>query len=142
MTDATEAFRTARDLLLELREDHDEARARFDVVAAGPAGDREALVVLGPDADEQRLTFADLAGRSRRLAGWLEAQGVRRGDRVLLMLGNQVELWETVLAAIRLGAVLIPATTLLAAADVRDRIDRGRVRHVVARSADIRVFEG
>jgi acetyl-CoA synthetase len=77
-------FRAARDLLLELREDHDAARARFrwprperfnyardwfDAVAAGPAGEREALVILGPDADEQRLTFAALAARSRRLAG-------------------------------------------------------------------------
>jgi acetyl-CoA synthetase len=155
VADATGAFRSARDLLLDLREDHDAAGARFrwprperfnyardwfDGVAAGPSGGREALVVLDPDADEQRLTFADLAGRSRRLAGWLEAQGVRRGDRVLVMLGNQVELWETVLAAIRLGAVVIPATTLLAAADVRDRIERGRVRHVVGRSGDTTVF--
>jgi acetyl-CoA synthetase len=153
--DGTGTFRSARDLLLDLREDHDAARAAFrwprperfnyardsfDVVAAGTSGGREALVVLDPEAREQRLTFADLAGRSRRLAGWLEARGVRRGDRVLVMLGNQVELWETVLAAIRLGAVVIPATTLLAAADVRDRIDRGRVRHVVARSGDTGVF--
>jgi acetyl-CoA synthetase len=118
------------------------ARDWFDAVAAGPAADRDALVVVGPDGDEQRLTFAELAGRSRRLAGWLRAQGVDRGDRVLLMLGNQVELWETVLAAIRLGAVVIPATTLLAPADVRDRIERGRVRHVVARADGAGVFAG
>ena len=53
------------------------------------------------------------------------------------MLGNQVELWETMLAAMKLGAVVIPATTLLAESDLRDRIDRGKARHVVVRAADV-----
>src|SRR5918911_4949276 len=150
------AFRAARDLLLELREDADAAREAFrwprperfnyardwfDQVAAGESGDRAALWILEPDGGETRLTYRDLAERSRRLAAWLAAQGVRRGERLLLMLGNQVELWETVLAAVRLGVVIIPATTLLSASDVRDRIERGRVRHVVARSADAKTFE-
>jgi acetyl-CoA synthetase len=149
------AFRAARDLLLQQREDADAARdafrwprperfnyARdwFDEVAAGDSGDRAALWIIEPDGEQARLSFGELAGRSRRLAGWLAAQGARRGDRLLLMLGNQVELWESVLAAARLGVVIIPATTLLSAADVRDRIHRGRVRHVVARSADAPVF--
>ncbi len=47
--------------------------------------------------------------RSGQLAGWLRAEGVDRGDRLLLMLGNQVELWETILACIKLGVVIIPA---------------------------------
>ncbi len=155
--DRAAGFRAARDLLLELRDDLPTARERFrwprpevfnyardwfDAVAAGPAADRPALWILGPDADLAKPTYAELAAGSRRLAGWFAAQGVRRGDRVLLMLGNQVELWETMLAAIRLGAVLIPATTLLAPADIRDRIDRGKVQHVVARAGDAARFEG
>ena len=44
------------------------------------------------------------------------------GDRILLMLSNQVELWDVMLAAIKLGAVVIPATTLLAEGDIADRI--------------------
>ena len=161
MTDGIDhagSFRAARDLLLELRDDLPAARERFrwprpemfnyardwfDAVAAGPAGERSALWILGADADQDvRVTYAELATRSRRLAGWLAAQGVRRGDRVLLMLGNQVELWETMLAAIRLGAVIIPATTLLTPADIADRIARGRVRHVVARAGDAARFDG
>ncbi|MGZ4613649.1 MAG: AMP-binding protein, partial [Kineosporiaceae bacterium] len=154
-SDGTAAFRAARDLLLTLREDARAARdafrwprpqrfnyARdwFDVVAAGDAGERAALWIIEPDGAEVRRSYAELSARSRGVAGWLAAQGVRRGDRLLVMLGNQVELWETVLAAIRLGAVIIPATTLLSAPDVRDRVDRGHVRHVVARSADAGVF--
>lgn len=63
-----------------------------------------------------------------------------RGDRLILMLGNQGELWETILAAMKLGAVIIPASTLLGAADLRDRVDRGQARHVVVRSADTAKF--
>src|SRR6185503_17239294 len=65
-----------------------------------------------------------------------------RGDRLVLMLGNQVELWETILAAMKLGAVVIPATTLLGSADVRDRIERGRAGHVVAAASVAGVFDG
>jgi acetyl-CoA synthetase len=75
------------------------------------------------------------------VATWLRAQGVGRGDRVLLMLGNQVELWDTILAVIKLGAVLIPATPLLGPADARDRVARGGARHIIATSAAAAKFE-
>ena len=94
------------------------------------------------DGSAQELSFDALARRSDQLANWLRAQGVARGDRIVLMLGNQIELWETMLAAMKLGAVVIPATTLLAEADLRDRIDRGNARHVVVRSADAAKFDG
>ena len=94
------------------------------------------------DGSALQLSFDALARRSDQLANWLRAQGVARGDRILLMLGNQIELWETMLAAMKLGAVIIPATTLLAEADLRDRIDRGNARHVVVRSADAAKFDG
>ena len=70
------------------------------------------------------------------MAGWLREQEVRRGDRVLLMLGNVAPLWELTLAAAKIGAVIIPATTLLGPADLADRIERGQVSFVVAASAD------
>jgi acetyl-CoA synthetase len=161
MTSSTSAavyaeLRAARDLLLELRDDYPEARARFrwprpprlnwardwlDHVAADPvSASRPALWLVEEDGTQTRLTFAEMAHRSARLAAWLQGHGVAAGDRVLVMLGNQVELWETVVACIRLGAVVIPATTLLAPADLRDRLDRGAVRHVVARSEDTGKF--
>jgi len=70
------------------------------------------------------------------VANWLRSVGVARGDRLILMLGNQTELWETILAAIKLGAVVIPASTLLGPADLTDRVDRGNARHVVVRAVD------
>ena len=133
-------LREARDLLLRHRTDYDAAQrglrlARARAVQLGarlvrPARPRQrprrACGSSSARGSEDRLTFAELAARSNQLANWLRAHGVGRGDRILLMLGNQVELWETMLAAMKLGAVVIPATTLLGRADLRDRIDRGR----------------
>ncbi|GAA0682948.1 AMP-binding protein [Streptomyces cellulosae] len=154
MTTATEQFRRARDFLLEHREDYatayrDFAWPRperfnwaldwFDAIADG--NDRTALHLVEEDGDETRLSFAELSRRSDRVANWLRERGVAAEDRVLVMLGNQAELWETALAAMKLRAVVIPATPLLGPADLRDRVDRGQVRHVIVRSADTAKFD-
>ena len=143
------SLREARDFLLEHRTDYDTAYANFswprppqfnfaidwfDGVLTAEHPHRPALRLIEADGTEAGYTFEELSNRSDQLAGWLRGEGVARGMRVLVLLGNQVELWETTLAAIKLGAVIIPATTLLAEADLRDRIDRGQVGAVVARS--------
>ncbi|MEU9987419.1 AMP-binding protein [Streptomyces sp. NPDC048045] len=153
MTTATEEFRSARDFLLEHREDYATAYAGFawprpghfnwaldwfDVIADG--NDRTALHIVEEDGSETRLSFAEMAERSDRVANHLRARGVGAEDRVLVMLGNQAELWETALAAMKLRAVVIPATPLLGPADLRDRVERGRVKHVLARAEDAAKF--
>src|SRR5262249_52729756 len=100
---------------------------------------RSALTIVGEGA--ANLTFAELAERSNRVANGLRALGVERGDRVLLMLGNVVPLWETMLAAMKLGAVVIPATTLLTPIDLADRFERGRAKHVITSAADTPKFD-
>jgi acetyl-CoA synthetase len=156
MTDSpgTLAFRTARDLLLRHRTDDDSARAEFrwptldrfnwaldwfDVVAAEHP-ERTALWIVEEDGSETRLSYARMAERSARVANWLRAHGVRRGHRILVMLPNRVELWEVTLAAMKLGAVLVPSTTLLTPTDVADRIARGRIDHVVADQGSVATF--
>ncbi|MET7755257.1 AMP-binding protein [Streptomyces sp. NPDC005389] len=153
-TGATERFRAARDFLLQHREDYGAAYEGFawprsdrfnwalewfDVIAEG--NDRTALHLVEEDGSETKVSFAEMSARSNRVANWLRAQGVRAGDRIIVMLGNQVELWETVLAAMKLRAVVIPATPLLGPADLRDRVDRGRARHVVVRAEDAAKFD-
>jgi acetyl-CoA synthetase len=145
----SEIFRAARDFLLQHRTDYDTAVRDFrwpqferfnwaldwfDVIARDNT--RPALVIVEEDGHEIRRTFVELAARSNRVANWLREHGVVRGDRIIVMLGNQVELWETLLAAMKLGAVIIPAATLLRPVDLQDRVERGRARHVVARAAD------
>lgn len=149
-------FLAARDFLLTHREDSDGAVRDFrwpefdtfnwaldwfDSTARRPQNaDRAALWIVEEDGSEQRWTYPEMSERSDRLANWLRSSGVERGDRLILMLGNQVELWETILAAGKLGAVIIPASTLLRPDDLRDRLDRGNARHVVARSVDTERF--
>ncbi|WP_046726843.1 AMP-binding protein [Streptomyces humi] len=154
MTSATEDFRRARDFLLEHRTDYATAYAGFewprpdhfnwaldwfDVIAEG--NDRTALHIVEEDGTETKLSFAELAERSDRVANHLRARGVEPEDRILVMLGNQAELWETALAAMKLRAVVIPATPLLGPADLRDRVDRGRVKHVLVRAEDAAKFD-
>jgi acetyl-CoA synthetase len=149
VTTPTDQFRRARDLLLRYRTDYDAAYGQFewprpaefnfaidwfDAVLAAEHPERAALRLIEADGTDAAYTFAELSARSDQLAGWLRGEGVARGMHVLVLLGNQVELWETTLAAMKLGAVMIPATTLLAEADLRDRIDRGDVGAVIARS--------
>ncbi|SNS15892.1 acetyl-CoA synthetase [Geodermatophilus pulveris] len=154
--DVTEAYRAARDQLLALRGDHPRAVAEFrwpelgerfnwavdwfDAVARD--SDRPALVVVGEDGTATRRSYAELSRASDRLAAWLAGRGVRRGDPVLLMLGNQVELWESMLAVMKLGAVIMPATTALGPADLADRIARTGARHVVCNASDVGRFDG
>ena len=151
-----QAFKIARDFLLAHRTDYDTAYRDFRwppvenfnwaldwfdrELARGDTAHQPALIITGDGA--ARITFAELSERSNRVANGLRALGVKRGDRILLMLGNVVPLWETMLAAIKLGAVVIPATTLLAANDLADRFDRGRGRHVVTASSECGKFDG
>ncbi|WP_330241354.1 AMP-binding protein [Streptomyces sp. NBC_00525] len=153
-TSATETFRAARNFLLRHRDDYDAACAGFqwprsphfnwaldwfDVIARD--NDRTALHIVEEDGRRTEVSFAEMSARSDRAANWLRGQGVREGDRILVMLGNQVELWETALAAMKLRAVVIPATPLLGPADLRDRVERGRVRHVLVRDTDTGKFD-
>ena len=152
----TASFKAARDFLLAHRTDHATACRDFRwpqldqfnwaldwfdaELAAGPSAHKPALKIVGDGA--ATLTFAELSDRSNRVANGLRALGVNRGDRVLLMLGNVVPLWDLMLATMKLGAVMIPATTLLTTNDLKDRFTRGRVRHVVCTAADAAKFDG
>ena len=153
---STEEFKSARDLLLALGENYDFARAGFKwprpkrfnwaldwfdaELAAGEHGARPALKILGDGVET--LTFAELSATSSRLANGLRALGAKRGDRLLLMLGNVAPLWVAMLAAMKLGLVVIPATTLLTGADIADRLARGRARFVIADGSDAGKFAG
>jgi len=145
--DATRRFLEARDRLLSQRADP-EAACRsfrwpafehfnwaldyFDVVARDNA--RAALRVVDDEGRDATLSYAELALRASQVANFLAAHGVARGDRVLVMLGNVAPLWEVMLGVTKLGAVMIPATTLLRRDDLADRLARGRVKAVIAQA--------
>jgi acetyl-CoA synthetase len=138
------AFLEARSLLLARRERYEEAVSEFrwpvldgfnwaldwfDAYARG--NPRPALRLVRDGAPDVALSFAELSARSSQVANRLRALGARRGDRVLVMLPNVVPLWETLLGAMKLGLVVVPATPQLGRADLADRFARGGIRHVV-----------
>jgi acetyl-CoA synthetase len=153
-------FREARAFLLQHRTDYDAAVNGFrwpdpapfnwaldwfdaELARSPDSRDRAALwIVDAASGHETRLSFAELSRRSNQVANFLHAQGLKRGDHLLLLLGNVVPLWETMLAAMKLGVVVIPATTLLTPDELRDRLDRGRARAVVATQDQVAKFAG
>ena len=105
----------------------------FDHIARG--NNAPALRILEESGVEASLTYARLSERSNQVANFLIGQGAKKGDRMLLMLGNEIPLWEAMLASIKLGVVVIPATTLLSGADLQDRLERGKVSFVLTNPA-------
>ena len=100
-----------------------------------------ALRILEESGAEASLTYAQLASRSGQVANFLVRLGAKKGDRILLMLGNEVPLWEAMLASIKLGVVVIPATTLLSGADLQDRLERGHVAFVLTNPSGAAKFD-
>ena len=151
----TAAYRAARDQLLALRAgDEPSSRAFsfpdvgpvfnwahdwFDPIARGNA--QSGLVIVQEDGTRRASTFDELATRSDQVGSWLRDRGVRAGDAILLMLGNQVALWETMLGAMKLGAVLVPTTTALGPSELTERVERARARFVVCNPDDAAKFD-
>ncbi len=142
------AFLGARDFLREHRSDYgfvypnfrwpeltnfNWALDYFDGYARG--NPKTALWIVDENGSELKLSYDQMSQRSNRVANFLRKQGVRRGDRIIVMLPNVVAMWEVVLAAMKLGAVIIPAATLLTPDDLKDRLTRGQGRHVVTNAA-------
>ena len=148
------AFLAARDFLLQHREDYATAYRdfrwpqltefnwsldHFDALARG--NDAPALWIVDENGAEDKLSFARLAERSNQVANWLRGLGVQRGDRVLLLMPNEVALWESMLACMKLGAVIVPTTTLVSTDDLTDRFERGAVKHVICAASATSKFD-
>jgi acetyl-CoA synthetase len=153
-------FKEARAFLLKHRTDYDTAVKDFcwpdpvdfnwaldwfdaELARDAKSKSRTALWIIDAGSNrESKLSFEALSRRSNQVANFLRAQGLRRGDHLLLLLGNVIPLWETMLASIKLGVVVIPATTLLTPDELRDRLDRGRAKVVVASQDQVAKFSG
>jgi len=151
-------FAEARAYLLDHRTDYDAAVKGFrwpdplpfnwaldwfdaDLARKAESRDRTALWIVDAASNtEIKLSFAELSRRSNQVANFLRALGLKRGDHLLLLLGNVVPLWETMLAAMKLGVVVIPATTLLTPVELQDRLDRGRAKVVIATQDQVAKF--
>ncbi|MEO7447706.1 MAG: AMP-binding protein [Humibacillus sp.] len=154
-TSVTDLYRASRDQLLQLRGEHARAVREFtfpdvgqrwnwaidwfDAVARG--NNTPCLTIVAQDESARSWSWDEMARRSDQVAAHLRALGVGVGDPVVLMLGNQVELWESMLAVIKLGAVVMPTTTAAGPGDLVDRMERGVARAVVTNASEVHKFE-
>ena len=154
-TAATSAFRQARDLLLSTSTDPERAHREFSWPDLGPhfnwavdwfdaiaeGNEKTALWVADEDGREWRVSYDQMRRRSNQVANWLLSLGVKRGDFVMLMLDNRVELWEAMLAIMKVGAVILPTSIVLGTRDLDERIERANIRVVIADGTDAQKFD-
>ncbi|RYZ59596.1 MAG: AMP-dependent synthetase [Proteobacteria bacterium] len=152
-SESTQAFINARQFLLDNRDDYERAYAGFHWPVLGDfnwatdwfdryarGNNRTALHILS-DQSEQKISFEELSDRSSRIAQGLLSSGIKRGDRILIMLGNSMALWEAVLASQKIGAVLIPTATQATPSDLDDRLSRGNVKAILTDIHQLSKFE-
>ena len=145
-TPATDAVRGARDFLLHNVYDYEKvirefrwpeldefnfALEWFDVVA-GEHPDRAAVTIVDADLTATSWSYAELARRSDQVANWLRSLGVRRGDSMIVMLNNTIELWEVLLGLLKVGAVAIPTSTLVSDVDLAWRVETADTKFAIA----------
>ena len=152
---SADEFLKARDFLIAHRTDYEVAYRDFQwpqltqfnwaldyFDAYAKNNTRPALWIVDDTGAETKLSFAEMSERTNRVANFLRGLGVRRGDRVLVMLPNVVPIWEVMLACAKLGAVVFPSATQLTRDDLKDRLTRGAVRHVITTPAGSELFAG
>lgn len=151
----TERYRAARDQIFEWRADYQRAKADFiwpELTGSfnwaidwfesyARDNDGPALWIVEEDGRDETFTFDEMVRRSDRIAAWLSSLGVAKGEPVIIMLGNRVELWDTMLAVMKLGAVIMPTTTALPPSDLSDRIERTGARHVIVDANECSKFD-
>ncbi len=153
--DGAEAFARARELLIAQRNDYEAAYREFewprptqfnwaydwfDRFATG--NQAPALLLVGPEGNVEQLSFDAVAKRSAQAANYFARLGIQRGDRVLVMLDNVAALWESVLGLMKLGATLVPTTTLMNAEGVAYRVEAAGVKHLIVAADCLARCEG
>lgn len=157
---STQSFKEARDFLLQHRADYLTAKTGFvwpqeqpfnwaldwfdaELAANPKSRDQTALWIVDTVSQtDTKFNFSDLSRRSSQVANYLRGLGLKRGDHLLVLLGNVPALWEVMLAAMKLGIITIPATTLLTPDELSDRLERGHARAILATGDALLKCEG
>ena len=105
----------------------------FDVVdaIAKKDPDKLAMIHISRDKTERRFTFNDMKRKSAQCANYFKSLGIKKGDRVMLVLKRHYQFWFSIVALHKLGAVVIPATNQLQAHDFEYRFEAGGVSAIV-----------
>lgn len=93
--------------------------------------DKLAMLHISNDGKERRITFKDMMVYSNKAANYFRYLGIKRGDRVMLVLKRHYQFWFAIIALHKIGAVAIPATNLLVKKDFEYRFKAGKVDAVL-----------
>ncbi|MBO5060706.1 MAG: AMP-binding protein [Clostridia bacterium] len=124
-----------RGALLSLRfENEDNFNFAYDVVdaLAEKRPDKLAMLHLDVNKTERRFTFDDMRKESNKAANYFTSLGIKKGDRVLLVLKRHYQFWFSILALHKIGAIAIPATNQLQEHDYSYRFNAAGITAVVA----------
>ena len=110
----------------------------YDVVdaLARKCPDKRCLLWLSSTKEEKDFTFRDISLLSNRTANMFTAMGIEKGDRVMLVLKRHYQFWIAIIALHKIGAVAIPATSLLTAHDYEYRFNAAKVKAIVCTAED------
>ncbi len=110
----------------------------FDVVdgIADANPDKLAMIHLDRDKNETRFTFRDMKHMSSQAANYFTSLGIKKGDRVMLVLKRRYEFWISILALHKIGAIVIPATHQLKDHDFEYRFNAAGVKAIVCTADD------
>ncbi|MBR3290316.1 MAG: AMP-binding protein [Clostridia bacterium] len=105
----------------------------FDIVdeIAKKSPEKTAMQFVSRTLEPRTFTFADMSRESSRTANYFKSLGIKRGDRVMLVLRRNYQFWFSVLELHKIGAIAIPATDLLMAHDFTYRFDAAGVSAIV-----------
>lgn len=105
----------------------------FDIVdaLAQKCPDKLAMLHLDKDKNERRFSFREMSERSNQTANYFKKLGIKRGDKVMLVLKRHYQFWLSILALHKIGAIAVPATHLLVQKDFEYRFNAGQVSAIV-----------
>ena len=110
----------------------------YDVVdaIADKSPNKLAMLHISKDKTERRFTFRDMKHASARTANYFKSLGIKKGDKVMVVLKRHYQFWFTILALHKLGAIAIPATHQLLEHDFEYRFKAAHVKAVVCTADD------
>lgn len=110
----------------------------YDVVdvIADAEPDRRAIVWCNTEGDERIFTFGELKTLSNKAANVLLGAGIKKGDKVMLMLKRHYEYWILAVALHKIGAIMIPVTNMLTVPDIVYRVKNAEIKAIVCTSQD------
>ncbi|MGE5085992.1 MAG: AMP-binding protein, partial [Bacillota bacterium] len=147
MKTATELFKESRDFLISHRTEYEIAYKNyrrpqlenfnwaldwFDVLAKNNT--QTALWIVRNHHGQwldQKISYQEMSSRSSKVARYLQKLGMKRGDAILIMLPNVLPLWETILAVMKLGGIVVPTSTQATETDLQDRVQRGLIKFIL-----------